>query len=43
VILALCMIISPRLQRWLMPLVLTSQAIPVFALPRCWCCGSVLA
>jgi putative hydroxymethylpyrimidine transport system permease protein len=22
----------PRLQRWLMPLVLTSQAIPVFAL-----------
>lgn len=32
VILALCMIVSPRLQRWLMPLVLTSQAIPVFAL-----------
>ena len=31
VILALCMIVSPRLQRWLMPLVLTSQAIPVFA------------
>jgi len=30
--LALCMIASPRLQRWLMPLVLTSQAIPVFAL-----------
>ncbi|HDS5478420.1 ABC transporter permease [Serratia liquefaciens] len=30
--LALCMIFSPRLQRWLMPLVLTSQAIPVFAL-----------
>lgn len=30
--LALCMIYSPRLQRWLMPLVLTSQAIPVFAL-----------
>ncbi|STS90870.1 hydroxymethylpyrimidine ABC transporter transmembrane protein [Klebsiella variicola] len=26
------MILSPRLQRWLMPLVLTSQAIPVFAL-----------
>ena len=32
VVLALCMIISPQLQRWLMPLVLTSQAIPVFAL-----------
>ena len=32
VTLALCMIVSPRLQRWLMPLVLTSQAIPVFAL-----------
>ncbi len=31
-LLALCMIYSPRLQRWLMPLVLTSQAIPVFAL-----------
>jgi putative hydroxymethylpyrimidine transport system permease protein len=30
--LALCMIFSPRLQRWVMPLVLTSQAIPVFAL-----------
>ncbi|WP_380178432.1 ABC transporter permease [Kalamiella sp. sgz302252] len=30
--LALLMIFSPRLQRWLMPLVLTSQAIPVFAL-----------
>jgi len=31
-LLALLMIFSPRLQRWLMPLVLTSQAIPVFAL-----------
>lgn len=31
-VLALSMIYSPRLQRWLMPLVLTSQAIPVFAL-----------
>jgi len=31
-ILALCMTFSPRLQRWVMPLVLTSQAIPVFAL-----------
>lgn len=31
-VLALCMTMSPRLQRWLMPLVLTSQAIPVFAL-----------
>ena len=31
-LLALTMIFSPRLQRWLMPLVLTSQAIPVFAL-----------
>ena len=31
-VLALCMMFSPRLQRWLMPLVLTSQAIPVFAL-----------
>ncbi|MFG1172786.1 ABC transporter permease [Erwiniaceae bacterium CAU 1747] len=31
-LLALCMVFSPRLQRWLMPLVLTSQAIPVFAL-----------
>lgn len=31
-VLALCMVFSPRLQRWLMPLVLTSQAIPVFAL-----------
>ena len=30
--LALGMILSPALQRWLMPLVLTSQAIPVFAL-----------
>ena len=30
--LALGMMFSPRLQRWLMPLVLTSQAIPVFAL-----------
>lgn len=32
VVLALGMILSPMLQRWLMPLVLTSQAIPVFAL-----------
>lgn len=32
VFLALGMIYSPRLQSWLMPLVLTSQAIPVFAL-----------
>ncbi|RWR02238.1 ABC transporter permease [[Pantoea] beijingensis] len=32
VLLALSMIFSPRLQRWLMPLLLTSQAIPVFAL-----------
>ncbi|QKJ87728.1 putative hydroxymethylpyrimidine transport system permease protein [Paramixta manurensis] len=32
VVLALSMMFSPRLQRWLMPLVLTSQAIPVFAL-----------
>lgn len=32
VVLALCMIFSPRIQRWLMPLVLTSQAIPVFAM-----------
>ncbi|MFU9137198.1 ABC transporter permease [Erwinia tasmaniensis] len=31
-LLALCMTFSPRLQRWLMPVVLTSQAIPVFAL-----------
>ncbi len=31
-LLALAMVFSPRLQRWLMPLVLTSQAIPVFAL-----------
>ncbi|MEN5015104.1 ABC transporter permease [Erwinia sp. Eh17-17] len=31
-LLAILMIFSPRLQRWLMPLVLTSQAIPVFAL-----------
>lgn len=31
-LLALCMIFSPRLQRWMMPVVLTSQAIPVFAL-----------
>ena len=31
-ILALCMVFSPRLQRWVMPVVLTSQAIPVFAL-----------
>lgn len=31
-VLALSMMFSPRLQRWLMPLVLTSQAIPVFAL-----------
>lgn len=31
-LLALSMVFSPRLQRWLMPLVLTSQAIPVFAL-----------
>ena len=30
--LALCMIFSPRLADWMMPLVLTSQAIPVFAL-----------
>lgn len=30
--LALGMVYSPALQRWLMPLVLTSQAIPVFAL-----------
>ena len=27
-VLALCMTMSPRLQRWVMPLVLTSQAIP---------------
>ena len=32
VLLALGMIYSLRLQRWLMPVVLTSQAIPVFAL-----------
>lgn len=31
-VLALGMMYSPRLQRWLMPLVLASQAIPVFAL-----------
>lgn len=31
-LLALAMTFSPRLQRWMMPLVLTSQAIPVFAL-----------
>ncbi len=31
-VLALCMTMSPRLQRWVMPLVLTSRAIPVFAL-----------
>jgi putative hydroxymethylpyrimidine transport system permease protein len=31
-VLAFCMTMSPRLQRWVMPLVLTSQAIPVFAL-----------
>lgn len=31
-LLALGMTFSPRLQRWMMPLVLTSQAIPVFAL-----------
>jgi len=31
-LLAIAMIFSPRLQRWLMPVVLTSQAIPVFAL-----------
>ncbi len=31
-LLALGMIFFPRLQRWLMPVVLTSQAIPVFAL-----------
>lgn len=30
--LATAMIFSPRLHRWLMPVVLTSQAIPVFAL-----------
>jgi putative hydroxymethylpyrimidine transport system permease protein len=39
VVLALCMMISPRLQRWLMPLVLTSQAIRSSPSPRCWCCG----
>lgn len=32
IVLALGMLLVPRLQRWLMPLVLTSQAIPVFAL-----------
>lgn len=31
-LLAIVMTFSPRLQRWLMPVVLTSQAIPVFAL-----------
>ncbi|KOC88715.1 ABC transporter permease [Winslowiella iniecta] len=31
-LLALAMIYSPRVQRWLMPVVVTSQAIPVFAL-----------
>ncbi|MEN3259525.1 ABC transporter permease [Sodalis endosymbiont of Spalangia cameroni] len=31
-LLALGMVYFPRLQRWLMPVVLTSQAIPVFAL-----------
>jgi len=31
-LLALCMMFSPQLQRWLIPLVLASQAIPVFAL-----------
>lgn len=41
--LALCMIFSPRLQRWLMPLVLTSQAIRCLRWRRCWCCGSALA
>lgn len=30
--LALIMVLSPHLQRWLMPLVIGSQAIPVFAL-----------
>lgn len=33
-LLALGMVYFPRLQRWLMPVVLTSQAIPVFALVR---------
>lgn len=31
-VLALAMVFSPLLQRWLMPLLLVSQAIPVFAL-----------
>lgn len=43
VTLALCMIVSPRLQRWLMPLVLTSGRSRSLPSPRCWCCGSVLA
>jgi putative hydroxymethylpyrimidine transport system permease protein len=30
--LALAMVFSPRLQRWIMPLLLLSQAVPVFAL-----------
>ncbi len=35
---ALGMILSPRLQRWLMPLVLTSQGSRFLPSP-CWCCG----
>ena len=42
--LALAMVFSRVLQRWLMPLLLLSQALPVFAPSRrCWCCGSASA
>ena len=41
--LALCMIFSPRLQRWLMPLALTSRRYRCSPRRRCWCCGSASA
>ena len=30
-------------RRWLFPLLVVSQAVPVFAIAPCWCCGSAMA
>jgi ABC-type nitrate/sulfonate/bicarbonate transport system, permease component len=36
---ALVMILSPLLKRWMLPVLVASQAIPVFAMARSWSCG----
>ena len=36
---ALAMILSPLLKRWMLPVLVVSQAIPVLPWLRSWCCG----